>query len=496
VSAVHAPHRASRLERLARGVSDDREMVAGVLVLMLVAAAVAGWGLGTKPFWNDEAASAQFATRSFPQLLEIVATREHIMALYQLFLWPWSRVAGTSEVALRLPSLIFALAAIPVCVLVARRVLTLPWALMSGLFLALSGYFVNYAQEARGYTMLLFFAVLALWALLRAVELPTRRRWLAYAGAAVLGIWSQPVMAFLVAGHAAAILLHPSAKAWWRHAVLAITLVGLAVLPIALLTVFLGGGRWTWIGDASIDHIVRQMRVVAGHGDLPALTLWAVAWVAGGAAALAGWYSERERMWPRLVILTSALFPILGPLGVSVVRPMFIARYLIAALPALVILGGLFLSSIRERAIAVVLVAALLVVSVDGVLRWHFDVSRADWRGATAAVVERQRQGDGIAFAAGSSVFTAPPRVYRYYLTQLPSRGEPNVVRLAGPATDPLHVRIGQAVSDHERLWVVGSGWNRPLVREAISELESVFVLSDQVHLEGLEVRLYIRPSS
>ncbi len=113
--------------------SVSRPEALALLGLLLLGAFVAGWGLGSKPISNEEATSVELAMRSLRRLLHEVLTHEPGLALYHLFLWAWKGL-GTSEAVLRLPSLVFALAAIPPTVLVARRVLALRWALLSGVF--------------------------------------------------------------------------------------------------------------------------------------------------------------------------------------------------------------------------------------------------------------------------------------------------------------------------------------------------------------------------
>ncbi|NJN68470.1 MAG: hypothetical protein HC884_18045 [Chloroflexaceae bacterium] len=73
------------------------------------------WGmlllLATTPFsqlprdlWTDEAFTASYTTHSTVGLvLEDVRKNEETPPLYFLLIWLWSRVAGASEVALRLP---------------------------------------------------------------------------------------------------------------------------------------------------------------------------------------------------------------------------------------------------------------------------------------------------------------------------------------------------------------------------------------------------------
>src|SRR5262245_806518 len=73
-------------------------------VAMLIGALTFGLGLvriGSKSLWFDEAVSADFAARSFPNLLPQITGGDPNMSLYYVLLNLWRRMFGDSEYALR-----------------------------------------------------------------------------------------------------------------------------------------------------------------------------------------------------------------------------------------------------------------------------------------------------------------------------------------------------------------------------------------------------------
>ncbi len=87
--------------------------------------------------------------------------------LYYLLLNLWTRRAGTSDLALRLFSVLWALAAFPLIWLLAERVGGPPAAFSSALLYTLAPPSLYYSVEGRMYAMLWFLAVAFIWLTLR-----------------------------------------------------------------------------------------------------------------------------------------------------------------------------------------------------------------------------------------------------------------------------------------------------------------------------------------
>ena len=93
-------------------------------------------------------------------------------------------VFGESAWSLRVPALVFGVASIPVHWLIARRYVGKGEALVVALLLAISYHHIWFSQNARGYTMVLFFTSLSVLCFLRGMERGAAAR-LAWAGFAL-----------------------------------------------------------------------------------------------------------------------------------------------------------------------------------------------------------------------------------------------------------------------------------------------------------------------
>lgn len=105
--------------------------------------------------WIDEFFTATYAQHpTIGMVLEDVRRNEETPPLYFLLVWLWGKGVGTSEVMLRLPSLVFGVLAVGLAVFLVQRWLTNAEARIFAYVMALSPLIARYSTEARVYTLL------------------------------------------------------------------------------------------------------------------------------------------------------------------------------------------------------------------------------------------------------------------------------------------------------------------------------------------------------
>jgi mannosyltransferase len=123
-----------------------------LLVVCAAAALVYGNGLGRLPLWRDEVASVDIAARSVPRILAALGRIDVVHGLYYLLLHAVLQVDG-SEVAVRMPSLAGAVAAVGLAAELARRVLGVVPATAAAAVMIANPLLSFYAREARPYAL-------------------------------------------------------------------------------------------------------------------------------------------------------------------------------------------------------------------------------------------------------------------------------------------------------------------------------------------------------
>lgn len=119
-------------------------------------------GITTTHAWRDEAVTLLHLHATWWDLITRLPWIEDSPPLYFLVLKAWS-LAFPSEPALRLPALIFGVAAVAALMKVAQMIRPGSWWTV-GLLAALSPIPIHYSQEIRVYTLLMLSVVLCLWA--------------------------------------------------------------------------------------------------------------------------------------------------------------------------------------------------------------------------------------------------------------------------------------------------------------------------------------------
>jgi mannosyltransferase len=102
------------------------------------------------------------------------------MALYHLLLNWWSHLAGSSEISLRIPSVIFATATVPLVYALGAELCDRQVGLMAAFLLSVNAACIQFAQQARSYAMVVMLVVLSSLLFVRSLKRSSPARCAAY----------------------------------------------------------------------------------------------------------------------------------------------------------------------------------------------------------------------------------------------------------------------------------------------------------------------------
>ena len=165
----------------------------------------------------DEAASVALARIPWRQFAQVWWLQEGNMTAYYLLLRPWLHL-GQSEAWIRLLSVGFGVAAIPLLFLLARRPTNDTTALIAAALLAVNPAHVYYSQEARSYSMLICFVLLSWLFFLRALSAESSGRdWALWIIFSVVAVYCHYFAALVIAAQIVwVVLLRPARTNWAR----------------------------------------------------------------------------------------------------------------------------------------------------------------------------------------------------------------------------------------------------------------------------------------
>lgn len=369
--------------------------------------------------WRDEVATASAASRSLPELLHLLTREDPGLAAYYLFMHVWTSFFGTSEVALRMPSLIAVVISIYLLGIVGHRLGGPAAGLAAGVLFALAPHYIAiYAVEARAYALVV---CLVTAAALCSIQVGRGR-----GGRVVLASWSvlaSLAIAFDVLAAAAVVpqlfwLLRADASVGRRRTWPAF------ILPIvvgagALVMAHRGSSLQNWIPATEGTEVIRAAVGLVTIGgivlivtSIPGLILLVRAVDA----------NARGRTVSDLgVALCWAILPFIALLAYSVViAPSFIARYYLTAVPGATVFVALVASAslrgilharaaancesggrrVSSRITLPVLALGASVALLAPLALHELDfVTYEDLRGAANFISQRDEPGDGIVYA-------------------------------------------------------------------------------------------------
>ena len=392
-----------------------------LVALTIGAAALRLSTLGLQSFWYDEAFTPVHVLHpSLWATLRSVAHSENSPPLWYLLEWVDSRILGTGEVALRLPSALAGIALVPVAWAIARELAGRRAAIACAALVAVNPLFVWYSQEARVYELFALTSALAMLCFLRADALAAEDpraagRMAAFAVAGALALLCHYFAVFLLIPMALW-LLRDRAKRWAAlPAVVLLALVGVALLPLLLAQ---GGHGTQWIGRWPLSerleaipqyYLTGASGAPLGHGVELLLALPILIGLLVGAWRMleAGAPERRGVLIAALLAGCGVLIPaVLVAFGADYLAP----RNLIGAMIPLTALVAVPLAApaAGRAGLLAVGVAALgfLIVSVDVDLSPR--LQRGDWR-ALARVIPRTGAGRALTTV---ELGTAPLQYY------------------------------------------------------------------------------------
>jgi mannosyltransferase len=395
-------------------IMDDRLRRGAMVALSGLAFLLRATGLGFQSLWRDEVDAIRFAARPLDQLLAIFVTPGQNGPLYSLLLHPWLDLAGDGEVALRFFSLFFGVLAVPLVYRLGRRLFPSHQALplLAALLAATSPYLVWYSQEGKMYTLVVCLVLLSMERYLAALgeegwpssAIGGWHRWLGYVLATTATFYVHFVAALMVPAQALLFLILRR-RAWgarWKPWLISMAVLAVPYLPLLAwqLPLLLQRGE-TGFSFVPLHEMLYSLLASYSLGVSWAGTPAILALFLGLVLAAALLWKERGIFWvPGIVLVIWLLVPVTALFLISLVRPLYTARYLIFVLPALLFLVAMGLTAIagRSRLLAGLLLAVLLVVNGWGLWQQATTPVKTDFRAATRYVMDRLSPGDLIVF--------------------------------------------------------------------------------------------------
>ena len=249
-------------------------------------------------------------------------------------------------------------------------------------------------------------------------------------------------------------------------------IIGLFVLPLLIFVAKTGAGPIRWIRRPGLHDLAEFVMHFAGGTNWILPTILVAASIAAGAPIGRELRSpgRAREVWRCQFLLLWLLFPILLTTLLSFARPVFLARYMIFCLPALLILAAAGLSRLNRWLLPPALTVVLLL-GLQGTAFVHahdFDDERDASAAAADFVLDRSKSGDAIIFHIAE---TRIPYEFVRSLRAATNTASPSFTTPLGPEIifprhgagldyrdftgKPTPELIRSAAQEHARIWIL-----------------------------------------
>lgn len=368
---------------------------AWVVLLTVLAAVLRLLHLTGEGLTADEGFSVFLAQTSATNFRHIVWNGEFNMALYYVVLRGWLHL-GRSEFAIRLLSVLLGAATIPVLYCLGVRLFQRSTALIACLLLAVHPADLVLSEHARSYPLVILLVAASSLLFLRLIEKPTSCDAITYAVVSAAAVYSHFFALLIITAQWLSLVFSPKRSLPWRK--LLVSLLLLAVLLVPLGIFFLQkrpGGQVDWVTPLSRSQVesVLYSLTLTKERSLFYVALWA--------AAIWGGLRRRTKRsaWSYWFVTAWLFVPPAITIGVSLIKPLVMARFLAVCIPASVLLAGAGVSQMARwsRPLAAVWLLLILFHSARGIQYHIRNLKTAeDWRGASGYLVSHIEPGDLI----------------------------------------------------------------------------------------------------
>ena len=375
-----------------------------LILLTIVGGFLRFYNLGFNSLWLDEGTTYIVSLHTYAGIWQDVTTWdfspplfywiEHVMLMF-----------GKTEEILRFVPAVLGVLTIPLIYFVGKEFLDRNVGIIAATAATFSPFLIFYSQEARAYSMTVFFIAFAMIFYLKALKNNDIKNWALFGFLSALAFWSHYYVFVLIAAlviYAIAIQLMDIRKNIKKvgMVLLSVLVFSIACLPIILVTIqrfFIRTAEAPKYGAQGFDIIYSTLLQISGSNEI-LLVLYVFLFIAG----LVHSYLNNKKQALFLISLLFLTFFISYVLSYKLpMNPRFLIFLIIPIYIGIGAAYGLFYRFWRNPGIVYVMMAVLILVNVPTLLNYYSGYSKDDWRGFSGQLQNITKDGDTIVLVPG-----------------------------------------------------------------------------------------------
>jgi mannosyltransferase len=374
--------------------------------------------------------------------------------------------------------------------------------------LAVHAFHIAWSQQARSYVLVTLLLIVSTQLFIAATEEGgATKRWIAYVVVTALAAYCHLFSGFVVLAQWLSLRRRDLASIGTKRVLMIGGSLSVLTAPIVAFAAFQNKGQLDWVQPLTTDEFVGFLRTFVGSATATATvsnSVLLVAYALMCAAAL----TTLLRNWPRFrahsnLLILWLMLPIAVTAFVSFKKSIFVDRFMLMCLPALLLLAAVGIVGLGDRRflsklVSGAVVTAVIALSISEDLNQYRTLltTKNNWRAMTEEVLKNQQRGDAAIF------FTEQAHMsFNYYATLVNGRdnGMTPAITLpdlkgtpTGAQPIPTAEEVRSAITGRARVWLIlnntsigfipARGQAVPLIRKTIEE---EFTVAREEQMQG-----------
>ncbi len=503
----------------------DSKLKFYIFVITVIGLSLRIFRLGYHDLWYDEAKSALFMSlwydggSSISFLHKIFVLTNHPPLFYSI-LHLFMRFFGHSEFVIRFPAMIFSTASIPLIYYLGKKLFGPIAALLATCLMAFSPFQLWYAQEARPYSMMLFFGLLSSCFLISYLKKEKLSGW-GFTLSSVFGMHSSYLYIFLLASQLLIVGFFYFKKSMTKIRLvkalaffIVITMISLPLISRYFKKfIFIKKGFWIQPPDMK-SLVITFENLLLGY-NLSQFYYYITDFVIVVLSISAFVFISKKRHLKDefLICLTLAFMPVVAIFLFSKINvSVYLDRYFILFSPYFYIVLSLGLAHLLNKKIALPLYATVFILFSVSLKSFYTDKMPLPFKHHTGTYIkkpikplvsfleENAKEGDIIAFSCESSRpswFFYSKKPVRHYVFYDPDLVDTNWNRPNKEEKDRIPMQKIPAL-DFRRIWLIASDYAHsgkldPQSKSVKNYMDGIMKLKMGKNINGVWVYLYER---
>jgi mannosyltransferase len=378
--------------------------VQSLIILTIFGFLLRIYNLGFNSLWLDEASTNTFAVMSVSGIWQATAGGEFNPPLFY-WLEHFMLVFGNNEFTLRFVPALLGVLTIPLIYFAGKEFMDRNVGIIAAAAFAFSPFLISYSQEARAYSMMLFFVAFAMVFYFRALKTNDLKNWALFGILSAIAFWSHFYAFVIIASlilYAILMQITDIRKNIQNLKMIAVSVMLFIVLcfPLILLAVQLFATRTSSapaFGIQGLEIISETFRQLSGFSDI-SMFLFLILFIIG---IIQAFLIDKNKGF-FLVALTILTFVISFILSYKM--PM-VPRYLIffntIFFIGIAVSYKAFYSIVNNRGVVYGFIAFLVIISAPILVNYYSGYSKEDWRGFSDQIQQMTRPGDRVVVIPG-----------------------------------------------------------------------------------------------